>query len=326
MASMFDDVSGRYELINQVMSLGQVDAWRRALASAVPENAPRVLDLCTGNGASLEGLRRPGRLVLGADVSLGMLREADALTDPTGWTPRLVCADAFKLPLRDGAVAAVTVAFGMRNLRPMSDALAEIARVLAPGGVLAVLEATAPAPGPLAGIHRFHLKHGVPLIGRLSPDPSAYRYLGESILEFGDGTRFEEALAAAGFTLRTRRRFMLGCTGLWVAERRGEKPSERSASLQDAREGGPGRGEFPQTPTAEEREWRTWNAVQLVLAMALTLSLTYALWMYIKLNADLPLAPWQRALGWLLLIGGTAGFAIRSVVLARRLGGRGRRR
>ena len=323
---MFDDVSGRYELINQLMTLGQVDAWRAALASAVPESAPRVLDLCTGNGASLAGLRRPGRLVLGADVSLGMLREADDLQDPAGWTPRLVCADAFRLPLRDGAVAAVTVAFGVRNLRPMSEALAEIARVLAPGGVLAVLEATGPAPGPLAAFHRYHLQHGVPLLGRLSPDPSAYRYLAESVLEFGDGTRLEQALAAAGFTLKSRRRFLLGAAGLWVAERRGEKPSERSASLQDAQRGGAGRGEFPQTTTAEEREWRTWNGVQLVVAAVLTVSLAYALWMYIKLNPDLPLAPWQRSLGWLLLVGGTAGFAIRSVVLARRLGGRGRRR
>ena len=97
---------------------------------------------------------------------------------------------------------------------------AEVARVLRPGGTLAVLEGTAPAPGPLAGFHRFHLRHIVPLLGRLSPDPSAYRYLSESILEFGAGPEFERDLDAAGFARGRSQSFLLGASRLWTATRR----------------------------------------------------------------------------------------------------------
>src|SRR6185295_14545419 len=102
MACMFDDVSGRYDLINALMTLGQDGAWRAELAHQVPERARVVLDLCTGNGVSLRGLTRAGRLVLGMDVSLRMLERAALDLPGTGWAPRLACADAFQLPLRDG--------------------------------------------------------------------------------------------------------------------------------------------------------------------------------------------------------------------------------
>ncbi len=139
----------------------------------------------TALGEPLEGLLRPGRLVLGVDASLGMLEIAAADYETWGWGPRLACADVFRLPLRDGAADAIAIAFGMRNLRPRAEALAEMARVLAPGGTLAVLEATAPRRGFLAPFHAFYARHVIPLLGRLSPDPAAYRYLSESIFEFG---------------------------------------------------------------------------------------------------------------------------------------------
>src|SRR5262245_34493061 len=95
MEAMFDDVSGRYDFLNRVMSLGQDRAWRVAMWRGVPESAHAVLDLCTGSGVSLTGLRRPGRLVIGADVSLRMLELAAANHGTAGWAPRLVCSDAF---------------------------------------------------------------------------------------------------------------------------------------------------------------------------------------------------------------------------------------
>src|SRR5262245_12971141 len=162
MAEMFDQVSGRYDLLNRLMSLGQDTAWRRAMWRAVPARARVVLDLCTGSGVSLDGLRKPGRLVIGADVSLQMLERAADRQRPSGWAPRLVCADAFALPLRDGALDAITIAFGIRNLRPRSEALAELTRVLKPGGVLSVLEAAAPQRGPFSLFHFFYLRRVVP--------------------------------------------------------------------------------------------------------------------------------------------------------------------
>ncbi|HZJ72408.1 MAG TPA: ubiquinone/menaquinone biosynthesis methyltransferase, partial [Planctomycetota bacterium] len=269
MASMFDGVTGRYDLLNRLMTLGQDGHWRTVLARAVPLRAITVLDLCTGNGVSLRGLTQPGRLVVGLDVSLGMLEQAAATLPNWGWAPRLVGGDAFRLPFRDGSIEAITVGFGVRNLRPRRNALAEMRRVLVPGGVLGVLEACAPREGAFAPFHRFHLRHVVPLLGRLSPDPSAYRYLSESIFEFGDGRPFEADLAAEGFTLTGTRSFLLGATRLWVAR----APEAAGATVQDARAGRHRRGELPSGDAAAAGEGLGWSRLQLVVSASLTVAL-----------------------------------------------------
>jgi demethylmenaquinone methyltransferase/2-methoxy-6-polyprenyl-1,4-benzoquinol methylase len=321
MAGMFDHVTARYDLLNRLMTLGQDGAWRAAMWRAVPERARVVLDLCTGNGVSLPGLRRPGRLVLGIDVSLGMLEAAREQFGATGWAPRVTCADAFRLPLRDASVDAVTVAFGVRNLRPRATALAEIARVLRPGGTLAVLEGTAPAPGPLAPFHRFHLRHVVPLLGRLSPDPSAYRYLSESILEFGDGPEFERHLDQAGFARGRSQSFLLGASRLWTAIRRpraGEEAAGSAVELQPASPGASDPRELPHTRASLDREWRWWAGAQVAISAALLVALMWGLAKYANTISRVHLEPWQRVLGWLLLGGGAVAFAVRTVVLALR--------
>lgn len=313
MAGMFDGVAGRYDLLNSLMSLGQDRAWRAALARSVPEGARLVLDLCTGSGVSLGGLVRPGRVVIGADASLGMLRLAADEHGPWGWAPRLLCADAFRLPLRDGALDAVTIAFGMRNLRPRPEALAELARVLRPGGALAVLEATAPRPGPLAPLHTFYARRVLPLLGRLSPHPGAYRYLSESIFDFGTGEEFERDLAAAGFGLARRDAYLLGAAGLWTAQRLAGE------GVQDARSVAGGRVDSTMPPSAWEREWRWWTAGQTFFSVALTGSLVWALFAWIKWRPCIHLQPWQERGLWFLILAGLAGFLLRSVVLLLRL-------
>ncbi len=316
MAGMFDGVSGRYDLLNSLMTLGQDRAWRAAMARAVPEEAHAVLDLCTGNGVSLEGLLEPGRLVLGLDASLGMLRQAADAHGGWGWAPRLACADAFRLPLRGGAVDAVTIAFGVRNLRPRAAALAEIARVLAPGGALVVLEATAPPPGAGGAPHRWFLRHAIPLLGRLSSAPAAYRYLSESVFEFGSGVEFERDLAAAGFEVTRRERYLLGAASLWAAQR---LAGGRSEALHPARPGTPNRVKSPHRPDPREREWRWWTAGQAGFSATLTVSLAWALVTWVKWRPILRLDPWQdRALLVLILIG-LVGFGLRTLALALRV-------
>jgi len=241
MASMFDHVSGRYDLLNRVMSLGQDGAWREAMARGVPEDARVVLDLCTGSGVSLAGLRRPGRTLLGMDVSFAMLEVARDRQGTEGWAPRLACADGFRLPVRDASLDAVTIAFGVRNLRPRPASLGELARVIRPGGVLSVLEATAPAPGPLEPFLRFWVRHVIPLAGHLSPDPSAYRYLSESIFEFGAGPEFERDLAGAGFEVTRRRSFLLGPAVGCPSRGRTWSKSRRDLAQRAFRNGGIGR-------------------------------------------------------------------------------------
>ncbi|MFN8588233.1 MAG: ubiquinone/menaquinone biosynthesis methyltransferase [Candidatus Eisenbacteria bacterium] len=321
MASMFDDVSGRYDLLNRIMTLGQDGAWREAMWRAVPEDAHVVLDLCTGSGVSLPGLRRPGRTVLGMDVSFQMLEVAQAQYGTAGWAPRLACSDAFRLPLRDGALDAITVAFGVRNLRPRPAALAELARALRPGGTLVVLEASAPAPGPLQPFHAFWVRHMIPLFGRLSPDPSAYRYLSASIFEFGHGPEFAADLAGAGFTLVARKAFLLGATRLWVARREpalGQNPAGTAHAVRNARQGA---GESPQSPAGaagSDGEARVWLGTQAGLSLVLTAALMWALAEWAKSQALLPLSDVQRFAGWLLLGAGVLVFGARAIWLGLR--------
>ncbi len=316
MAGMFDQVSTRYDLLNSLMSLGQDRAWRAALARAVPEDARVVLDLCTGNGVSLAGLLEPGRVVLGVDASLRMLEQAAWDYGDRGWAPRLACADAFRLPLRDGSVEAVTIAFGMRNLRPRAAALAEIARVLVPGGTLAVLEATAPGRGPLAPLHGFWLRRVVPALGRVSSEPEAYRYLAESVFEFGSGPEFERDLAAAGFEVRWSEGYLLGAARLWSVQR---LAGVRPEALRTARSGARGWGKTTRPEKRWEREWRGWTTAQALFTAALTASLAWALVTWVKWRPALHMVPWQeRGLGF-LIVAGLAGFGVRTLVLLLRV-------
>jgi demethylmenaquinone methyltransferase / 2-methoxy-6-polyprenyl-1,4-benzoquinol methylase len=324
LAGMFDDVSPRYDLLNRLMTLGQDRAWRAAMGRLVPPRARVVLDLCTGSGASLEGLLETGRQVLGIDASPRMLAHAAEAHGGRRWGPRLVCADAFRLPLPDACVDAVTVAFGIRNLRPRAAALAEIARVLRPGGTLVVLEATPPPAGPLAPLQRAWIRHAIPALGRLSSEPAAYQYLARSIFEFGPREAFERDLAEAGCQLVARESFMFGATHLWAARRggeitRGANRSTAGPTLHDARPPGPEAGELPHARAAIEREWRAWTAAQLAIAAILAIALVDGFTVYRNLRARLPLQPWQNVALQLLLVGGAVFFGLRTIVLVVRL-------
>ena len=316
MAEMFDDVSGRYDFLNQLMTLGRDSAWREAMWREVPDSAYVVLDLCTGSGSSLRGLRQIGRLVIGLDVSLGMLRVARAQEGWLGWAPRLVAGDGFHLPFRSSCIDCVTIAFGIRNLRPRDQALREISRVLRPGGRLIILEATAPSPGLFAPIHRFHLLHGLPLLGRLSPDPSAYTYLGRSILDFGSGDEFSALLSEAGYTVDYRQRFLLGATHLWVAHPRA--PGEAPHALQDARGSFTRRGIVPTLSAWRTADWRAWMTLQLVVSLIVLGVVTWAITWFWSAGRGLPIQEWQRRGTLLGLTAGWVGFAIRSIVLLLR--------
>lgn len=312
MAGMFDGVSRRYDLLNRLMTLGLDDAWREVMWRQVPDTATVVVDLCTGNGVSAAGMTRTGRTVLGVDVSLGMLEHARDTYDEGRWAPRFACADAFHLPLPGGTVDAVTVAFGLRNLRPRAEALAEISRVLRPGGALAVLEATAPGGGPFAPFHHFHLRRVVPLLGRLSPDPSAYRYLSESIFEFGDGRAFEADLILAGFEPAGARSFLLGAARLWVVRRAAQSGPP---GLQNAARSGPVWGDLPKPRDPRALEWRLWNGFKLALSASILTALVLGFRSFMELARATALAGWQRSGMRLLLYAAIATFALRSVLL-----------
>jgi len=203
--SMFGAVARRYDFLNRLLSLGRDVAWRRRAAAEVSDGpGDLVLDLCGGTGdLSLALARlRPGALVVCADFSHPMLVRAGTKLSRTGLSRRcaLLEADALRLPLRDGSVAAVTVAFGVRNFSDLDTGLREILRVLRPGGRLVVLEFSRPTAPVLSGLYSVYLNRVLPRVGdRISGRRGPYAYLARTIGEFPDPPAFAGLLRESGF-------------------------------------------------------------------------------------------------------------------------------
>ena len=198
--AMFDDVARRYDITNDVLSLGQDRRWRRIVLDAVdPQPGERVLDLAAGTGTSSLPFRDRGAYVVPCDFSLGMLRVG---VRRQAGVPRLsfVAGDALRLPFADGSFDAVTISFGLRNVADTGRALRELRRVAKPGGRLLICEVSHP-PNPLLAVgHKAHLKYGLPLLARVSSNPGSYRYLAESTLAWPDQAGLARLVQDAGWT------------------------------------------------------------------------------------------------------------------------------
>jgi len=200
---MFDRIAGRYDLLNSVMTAGLHHRWRqRAADRAALGPGDAALDVCCGTGdLALELGRRvlPGGHVVGSDFSEPMLdlaREKAGERDDAG--VRFEWADALRLPYDSGRFDAVTVGFGVRNLSDLDRGLAEMRRVLRPGGRLVILEITQPARPPLSTFYSLWFDRAVPVLGRLAGDPEAYSYLPESVRGFPSPRGLAGKMDAAG--------------------------------------------------------------------------------------------------------------------------------
>jgi len=204
-AGMFGRVAGSYDLLNHVLSAGLDIAWRRAMVRALlAPGLPLgpILDLAAGTlDVSIAVARRCKRRVLAADVCAPMLLAGRGkLDEPERRRIFPVVADGRVLPLPDASVAGATIAFGIRNIRPRPDALAELARVIRPGGRLLVLEFGTGKRRMWGGLYNFYLRQILPKIGKLiSGDDEAYRYLAETIREFPEEATLAEEMRQAGF-------------------------------------------------------------------------------------------------------------------------------
>ncbi|MCB9738376.1 MAG: class I SAM-dependent methyltransferase [Deltaproteobacteria bacterium] len=200
---MFDRIAARYDLLNRLLSMGLDLRWRRMLLDALgPLGDGEFLDVATGTADVALALARRGDevRVVGLDPSSGMLGVGRRKVGDAGLAGRieLVQGDAQAMPFADDRFAGATMAFGIRNVPDRVRGLREMARVVRPGGVVAVLELGEPRRGLLAPFARLHVHHIVPRLGALISGAREYRYLQESIAAFPAPETFCEKMREAG--------------------------------------------------------------------------------------------------------------------------------
>ncbi|MBB2922466.1 demethylmenaquinone methyltransferase [Cellulomonas cellasea] len=216
-ATMFDAVARRYDLTNDVISLGQDRAWRRATLAAVgAQPGETVLDLAAGTGTSSEPLADAGVRVAPCDLSFGMLSVGKRRRPDLGF----VAGNATQLPFADASFDAVTISFGLRNVVDTEGALAEMLRVTRPGGRLVVCEFSTPTLKPFRTVYTEYLMRALPPVARaVSKEPDAYVYLAESIRAWPDQRELGRTLRRAGWDRVAYRNLTGGVVALHRATR-----------------------------------------------------------------------------------------------------------
>jgi demethylmenaquinone methyltransferase / 2-methoxy-6-polyprenyl-1,4-benzoquinol methylase len=245
-AAMFDAIAGRYDLLNDILSAGQVRLWRRAVARITGAGpGDRVLDLAAGTGTSSLTFTAAGADCVACDFSVGMLRVgrarlagsdgSPAAPDygrhrggragdsrgivPPGWLS-FVAGDAMRLPFRDESFDAVTISFGLRNVAAPGAALAEMRRVTRPGGRLVVCEFSTITVAPVDMLYRRYLMNVLPAIARRAArNPEAYEYLAESITDWPAQRELADMIEAAGWSAVRWRDLSLGVVAVHVGRR-----------------------------------------------------------------------------------------------------------
>lgn len=210
---MFDRIAPVYDVMNRVMTVGLDRRWRRFTAEATVRPGDAVLDACCGTGDLAVACARVGGRVTGLDFSAPMLERARRKAPDLEW----IEGDLLALPFADASFDAATVGFGVRNVEDLPRALAELRRILPPGGQLGVLEITRPR-GVLAPFYRFWFDGVVPVLGKLLPGGSAYTYLPASVRRFPGPEELGELIETAGFHRVRIRLFAGGIVAVHTAE------------------------------------------------------------------------------------------------------------
>lgn len=221
---MFDTISKEYDGLNRVISFGIDIQWRNKVVAIVAAEKPeKILDIATGTGdLAINLVRTKASKIVGLDISSGMLeigskkigaKKLDA-------TIEMVLGDSENIPFEDNAFDAITVAFGVRNFENLEKGLAEIYRVLKPGGTFVVLETSVPTKTPFKQGYNLYTNRVMPLIGRIfSKDKVAYKYLSDSAASFPYGEAFNNILHNIGFIDIENKPQTLGVASIYIAKK-----------------------------------------------------------------------------------------------------------
>ena len=211
--AMFDTIAPRYDLVNRIMTFGLDRRWRKATVRSLGlPAAGTILDVACGTGDLCRELSASGYQPVGVDLSWGMLAHART-------TAPLLHVDALQLPLAAGTVEGAVSGFALRNFVALDPLFAELARVVRPGGRIALLDVATPTHPWLRAGHAVYFGQVVPRLGALLSDRDAYRYLPESVAYLPDPPVLLQQLAAAGFDQVARRLLSGGITQLITATR-----------------------------------------------------------------------------------------------------------
>mgnify|MGYP003133586898 FL=1 len=220
-ANMFNNISKNYDLLNHVLRLGIDILWRKKAIKMLQKDKPKlILDIATGTGDfAIEALALNPEKVIGVDISEGMLnvgrkkmkqKKLDHLIE-------LQMGDSEKLLFEENKFDAVIVSFGVRNFENLEKGLADMYRVLKPGGKTVILEFSTPKKFPMKQAYSFYFKYILPQIGKIvSKDNSAYTYLPESVKAFPDGNDFINILERVGFTKTQCKTLTFGISSIYV--------------------------------------------------------------------------------------------------------------
>ena len=197
-AAMFDGVAKRYDLVNDLLSLGQTKAWRKATTAIIaPKPGMQILDLAAGPGSSSEPLYKAGATVFATDFSEGMLAQGRKARPYLNFSK----ADALNLPFEDNRFDVVTISYGLRNTVKYEKALAEALRVTKTGGRIVIAEFSHPTNRIFRIIYTKYLMRLLPAIAkRTASNPDAYVYLAESIRAWPDQAALAKSLEGAGWS------------------------------------------------------------------------------------------------------------------------------
>ncbi|ELR70396.1 Ubiquinone/menaquinone biosynthesis methyltransferase UbiE [Fulvivirga imtechensis AK7] len=223
-AEMFNSISRKYDFLNHFLSLGIDILWRKKAIRLLKSDEPKeILDIATGTGDfAIESLRLNPDQVIGVDISEGMLEVGREKLKRKGLDDKieLRMGDSEKLLFDDNKFDAVIVSFGVRNFENLERGIADMYRVLKPGGKTVILEFSKPSKFPFKNIYNFYFKAILPKIGRLvSKDKAAYTYLPESVQAFPDGKNFLKVLEKVGFKNTRCKPLTFGISSIYIGEK-----------------------------------------------------------------------------------------------------------